>query len=292
MWVTSIHKRAIHHSCASHRVADLTLESAVSQANAVLQSALTRAAILLGMALSGFFDGILLHQILQWHHFLSLVPGSAMQDIGTQILADGLFHVAIYLLTLFGLYRLWRSRAALEHPGAGRTIAGGLLLGFGIWNLIDVGVFHWVLGIHRVRVNVPDPLLYDLAWFVGLGLVVAIIGYRLLPQGGDHGTGSSTGGRRAAGATLCALLLAGAVSNIPPADGTSVILFRSTTTAGQAMNALLDAGGGVIFIDPAGDYALATGIGPAQSWSLYRKGALMITRSPALTGCLAFTRKS
>ena len=29
----------------------------------------------LGMALGGFFDGILLHQVLQWHHFLSLVPG-------------------------------------------------------------------------------------------------------------------------------------------------------------------------------------------------------------------------
>jgi uncharacterized membrane protein len=29
----------------------------------------------LGFALGGFFDGILLHQILQWHHLLSLVRG-------------------------------------------------------------------------------------------------------------------------------------------------------------------------------------------------------------------------
>ena len=27
----------------------------------------------LGFAFGGFFDGILLHQILQWHHLLSLV---------------------------------------------------------------------------------------------------------------------------------------------------------------------------------------------------------------------------
>ncbi|WP_426000432.1 DUF2243 domain-containing protein [Caulobacter sp. DWR1-3-2b1] len=30
---------------------------------------------MLAVALCGFFDGILLDQILQWHHLLSLVPG-------------------------------------------------------------------------------------------------------------------------------------------------------------------------------------------------------------------------
>jgi uncharacterized membrane protein len=53
------------------------------------------AAGVLGFALGGFFDGILLHQVLQWHHFLSLVPGEALRDIGVQILADGLFHAAM-----------------------------------------------------------------------------------------------------------------------------------------------------------------------------------------------------
>ena len=28
----------------------------------------------LGFSLGGFFDGILLHQVLQWHHLFSLVP--------------------------------------------------------------------------------------------------------------------------------------------------------------------------------------------------------------------------
>lgn len=31
----------------------------------------------LGFALGGFFDGILLHQILQWHHLLSLGAGAS-----------------------------------------------------------------------------------------------------------------------------------------------------------------------------------------------------------------------
>ncbi len=44
------------------------------------------AAGVLGFALGGFFDGIMLHQVLQWHHFLSLVPGEALRDIRAQIL--------------------------------------------------------------------------------------------------------------------------------------------------------------------------------------------------------------
>ena len=32
-----------------------------------------RAGLLLGFAMGGFFDGILLHQILQWHHLLSAI---------------------------------------------------------------------------------------------------------------------------------------------------------------------------------------------------------------------------
>jgi uncharacterized membrane protein len=35
------------------------------------QTQLRNAGILLGLGLGGFFDGIVLHQLLQWHHMLS-----------------------------------------------------------------------------------------------------------------------------------------------------------------------------------------------------------------------------
>jgi uncharacterized membrane protein len=53
------------------------------------------AGFLLGFSLAGFFDGILLHQVLQWHHLLSDVQLAALRDIRAQLLADGLFHVLI-----------------------------------------------------------------------------------------------------------------------------------------------------------------------------------------------------
>jgi Predicted membrane protein (DUF2243) len=50
--------------------------------------ALQWAGYLLGFAMGGFFDGIL-HQVLQWHHLLSGVQRSGLQDLRVRILADG-----------------------------------------------------------------------------------------------------------------------------------------------------------------------------------------------------------
>jgi uncharacterized membrane protein len=132
-------------------------------------------AAVLGVGLSGFFDGILLHQILQWHHLLSLVPGETFREIEVQIFADGAFHVLMYLITAAGLWMLWRRRSALEQAGW-PVVAGGGLLGFGLWNVADVGFFHWVLGIHRIRLDVPDPMLYDIGWIVVLGAIPTLLG--------------------------------------------------------------------------------------------------------------------
>ena len=82
---------------------------------------LTFAGTVLGMALGGFFDGILLHQILQWHHFLSLVPGEGLRDLKNQIIADGAFHVLMYGIAAVGLILLWRAPVA----SASRLNRGG-----------------------------------------------------------------------------------------------------------------------------------------------------------------------
>src|SRR3982750_1109516 len=63
----------------------------------------TTGAFILGFAFSAFFDGILLHQILQWHHLLSLAHGASFRDVRMQILADGLFHMASYFLAGIGM---------------------------------------------------------------------------------------------------------------------------------------------------------------------------------------------
>jgi uncharacterized membrane protein len=60
------------------------------------------------LGLGGFFDGIVLHQILQWHHLLSNVrPVHTLEYVKVNTVADGLFHLLDYGLTIAGITVLW-----------------------------------------------------------------------------------------------------------------------------------------------------------------------------------------
>ncbi|MCJ9711991.1 DUF2243 domain-containing protein, partial [Bordetella hinzii] len=63
---------------------------------------LRRASGWLGFAMGGFFDGILLHQILQWHHLLSALRTGVLADLRMQVAVDGLFHALMYAVAAVG----------------------------------------------------------------------------------------------------------------------------------------------------------------------------------------------
>src|SRR3954464_7311151 len=107
----------------------------------VSDRALFAPAFVIGFAFSGLFDGILLHQVLQWHHLLSLVEGEPLRDLRVQVFADGAFHILMYGLAALGLWFLWFRRKALAVEGSSRRFSGGLAMGFGAWNVVDVVLF-------------------------------------------------------------------------------------------------------------------------------------------------------
>ncbi|MDB5893022.1 MAG: hypothetical protein JWQ88_553 [Rhodoferax sp.] len=148
--------------------------------------ALRTGGLLLGVAASGFFDGILLHQLLQWHHLLSAVSAPGRADIERQILADGWFHVLMYGLAALSLWLLWRARGALAGAVADRSLLVQLLWGFGLWNVLDALLFHWLLGLHRVRMDSTQPLAWDIGWLLLTGgLPIALA--RWLGRAGSGG---------------------------------------------------------------------------------------------------------
>jgi uncharacterized membrane protein len=54
-------------------------------------------AFMLGLGLGGFIDGIVLHQVLQWHHLLTATgdhPATTVAGLEDNTLADGFFHLA------------------------------------------------------------------------------------------------------------------------------------------------------------------------------------------------------
>jgi len=141
---------------------------------------LVHAGVVLGLGLGGFFDGIVLHQILQWHHMLSAHPdGSIAGDLELNVLADGLFHLATYIFTITGIVLLWRAWRTPTAPASGRILAGSVILGWGIFNLVEGVVNHQLLGIHHVWPDGPGSvLLWDIAFliwgllFIGLGYAI------------------------------------------------------------------------------------------------------------------------
>ncbi|BAU09577.1 hypothetical protein LEP3755_00480 [Leptolyngbya sp. NIES-3755] len=139
------------------------------------------AGILLGMGFAGFFDGIFLHQIMQWHHMLSSVrPMTNMRDVKVHSVADGLFHAADYFLTIAGVHFLWRSHLADELPKATKPFLGLILLGAGLFNTFEGIIDHEILGIHHVHSG-AHYMLWDLA-FLGFGIGLIIAGYKLVEQ--------------------------------------------------------------------------------------------------------------
>lgn len=138
-------------------------------------SNLIAAGILLGMGAAGFFDGIVLHQILQWHHMLTSVQPS---DIKTNTLWDGLFHLLDYAFTVAGVVFLWRAGSNSKFPLSLKTFGGSLLLGAGLFNVIEGLIDHQILGIHHVKSG-PNQLTWDIG-FLLLGAVIAAIGWIVL----------------------------------------------------------------------------------------------------------------
>lgn len=145
---------------------------------------LVQAGIVLGLGLGGFFDGIVFHQVLQWHHMLTSHPDPGIAgDLELNTVADGMFHAATYLLTIAGIGLLWQARRALGRPRSGRTFFGSVVLGWGVFNVVEGLVNHQLLGIHHVWPAGPGPVILWDAAFLAWGLLFVGIGYRLAQRG-------------------------------------------------------------------------------------------------------------
>lgn len=149
------------------------------------------AGYLLGFALGGFFDGILLQQILQWHHFLSGITHAPFDTLRAQVIADGVFQLVMFVIAAIGMRKLLQARFVLIDRAFDRVLAGDVLIGFGAWHMADAMLAQWLLGIHHVRMDVMDPSWWDLLWFLLFGVLfvaagIALRAWRDPPSVGDQ----------------------------------------------------------------------------------------------------------
>jgi uncharacterized membrane protein len=137
---------------------------------------------LLGIGLGGFVDGIVLHQILQWHHMRTGDRGDAPMDtvagLEANTLADGLFHLATWICVAVAVYLTVRAWQRRELAPPWRAHVGMALAGWGVFNIVEGLVDHHVLELHHVRDDLGAPVGWDLG-FLAFGALLTAVGLAL-----------------------------------------------------------------------------------------------------------------
>ena len=144
------------------------------------------AGFFLGLGLGGFFDGIILHQVLQWHHMMTSAgyPPNSVENLRLNTLLDGLFHLSTYIFVAIGLILLWRAAHQKHVRWSGKMLAGTMLMGFGTFNVVEGIIDHHLLGLHHVNETVSPELW--IFWDVGFliwGAAMLVGGWMLLQAG-------------------------------------------------------------------------------------------------------------
>lgn len=141
--------------------------------------------LLLGIGLGGFIDGILLHQVLQWHHMLTdegCCPAASVAGLEDNTLADGFFHLATWVAVIAGSTLAVRAWQRGDLAPSWRSHVGALLLGWGIFNVVEGLIDHQILGIHHVRDDLGAPLGWDIAFLI-FGTALIILGWAMVLAG-------------------------------------------------------------------------------------------------------------
>lgn len=131
------------------------------------------------------------------------------------------------------------------------------------------------MGIHRIRLDSPNPLRWDLAWFTAFGVLPLVAGLLL------RGKARPAQGVHSATLPVLALgLMTGAAaiwSAQPPEDQRfTTVVFSPSVSPAQAIEAVRAEGGALVWSDPA--------LADEMRFNFYRRGALLVSGA-ATGGC-------
>lgn len=146
---------------------------------------LTTASIVTGIGLGGFFDGIVFHQILQVHEMLSnKIAVNNYLGKSINMFWDGIFHAFCFVVVIIGVILLWKLLTRTDADRSGKLFSGGLVLGWGLFNIVEGVIDHQILKLHNV---IELSANHDIAnyTFLASGVVMLIIGYILINQRAD-----------------------------------------------------------------------------------------------------------
>lgn len=140
---------------------------------------LATTAMILGIGIGGFIDGIVLHQILQWHEMLSnKIPPTNYVGKSVNMFWDGIFHAFTLIVTLVGIILLWKLLHRKDINRSGYLLSGGMLTGWGLFNIVEGIIDHHLLKLHNVREISSKPEMWNFG-FLGLSVILILAGIAL-----------------------------------------------------------------------------------------------------------------
>lgn len=149
---------------------------------------LMAAATVLGIGLGGFIDGIVLHQILQWHEMLTnKLPADTLVNKSINMFWDGIFHLFTLITTIIGVFLLWNLLHKKNINTSKYLLWGGLSMGWGLFNLVEGIIDHQLLKLHNVREWSTNQELWNYG-FLSFGLLLVILGWYWQKKGASIGS--------------------------------------------------------------------------------------------------------
>jgi len=144
---------------------------------------LVGAGMVLGIGLGGFVDGIVLHQILQWHNMLSSVtPPVDLVTMKYNMVWDGLFHALTWLTCAVGIGLLFRAGRRSDVAWSGSVLVGSMVAGWGLFNFVEGLIDHQLLGLHHVHPG-DNQVAWDWGFVLIGGVGFMLAGYAIARAG-------------------------------------------------------------------------------------------------------------
>ncbi len=118
--------------------------------------------IILGIGIGGFIDGILFHQILQWHGmFTNKLPADTVVNKSVNMFWDGIFHLLTLTAVIIGIISLIRLLKKKNINPSPKLVLGGFFAGWGLFNFVEGIIHHHILKFHNVKEFSQNPDIWN-----------------------------------------------------------------------------------------------------------------------------------
>jgi uncharacterized membrane protein len=136
--------------------------------------------IILGIGIGGFIDGIIFHQILQWHGmFTNQLPADTVIGKSVNMFWDGIFHLLTLTAVIIGVISLTRLLKKENINPSPKLVLGGFFAGWGIFNFVEGIIHHHILQFHNVKEFANNPDLWNYG-FLASGVFFMTIGFIII----------------------------------------------------------------------------------------------------------------